>query len=549
VSREKVPHPGEQNGAVVRVTAADVVPSANLRTPTAQTFEELGIPPSFREAVEKELTRDEKMVWLGRPSRNRQVHPRNTILSIIGLGLIALGLGVAFISLGAGGGLFPCVFGGALAAIGCAFLLPLVIDPTKSCRSCYVVTNRRAILVEVSVWALGRPKAKTYLPHELLGLERRNHPEAAGAGDLIFEYYFAMSGRSIDPNSGFMHQQGSTGVGLNNTTPNRIPRGFFLLDQVGEVEHLIRTTLLEQLEQALDEPEQSSGAGGVPEPDAEAVSFTCACGVTVEAPGSLAGRWVKCPRCSVAVSIPRPVVGAGAAAGHEPCREDGPIAADVKAKTLAELDPTEKVIWLGRPVPRLVFVRSSGWLVGGAVGTLIALVWLINALLPAKAADAAAAQKALAAQQAGKAATAAAKAAAPNLWLPGGLLLVSTCCAVVPLVRWHFARRTCYALTNRRALVYKEGLFGPIRESYPPLEVANMRQSNSWLFSGSGDLIFRTVTVITTSRNRNGTSSSSVRTVHYGFLAIAQVQDVGRLVRETLIDRLVDKLNRAGCLR
>jgi len=87
-----------------------------------------------------------------------------------------------------------------------------------------------------------------------------------------------------------------------------------------------------------------------------------------------------------------------------------------------------------------------------------------------------------------------------------------------------------------------------MRESYPPVEVANMRQSNSWVFSGHGDLIFRTVLIIRSSRSSNGVWSQSVTTRHFGFLGVAQVQEVGRIVRETLIDRFVEKLNRANAL-
>ena len=69
--------------------------------------------------------------------------------------------------------------------------------------------------------------------------------------------------------------------------------------------------------------------------------------------------------------------------------------------------------------------------------------------------------------------------------LPIGLFFGSACAAAVGLVRWRKATRTCYALTNRRALVYKEGLFGPTRESYTPMEVSGMRRSPSWLVAGT----------------------------------------------------------------
>src|SRR5689334_5447003 len=55
---------------VFRVSAADVIKRAEPALPRLQTFEELEIPDHFRKAVEEELTKDEKLVWLGRPSRN-----------------------------------------------------------------------------------------------------------------------------------------------------------------------------------------------------------------------------------------------------------------------------------------------------------------------------------------------------------------------------------------------------------------------------------------------------------------------------------------------
>ena len=103
-------------------------------------------------------------------------------------------------------------------------------------------------------------------------------------------------------------------------------------------------------------------------------------------------------------------------------------------------------------------------------------------------------------------------------------------------------------LTNRRALVYQESLFGSSRDSYSPLEVSNMRRADSWLAAGSGDLIFRSVQVVSSTRSRSGGFSSRVKTINYGFLAIAQVRETEKLVRETLIDRFVDKLTQASAL-
>jgi hypothetical protein len=538
----------ERKSGVRRVTAADVIPAANLKTPPLQSFEEPGIAPSFRAAVEKELTEGEKMLWLGRPSRNPQVHPRNPVLLIGGVGLIGLGVVVAAVAIFARVGPFPFVFAGFLGVLGLVFLLPTLLGP-KAMPACYVVTNRRAIIVEMSMFNRG-PRPKSYLPHQLLGLERKDHATVAGAGDLIFEYAFALPGQTVDLKTGSFLPQGA-GVGLSNA-PARVPHGFLLLDQVREVEHLIRTTLLGQLEQALDEcpPTPANGVGHESEPDE--VSIVCACGATVLAPAALAGQAVKCPQCAAPISIP---ANGGAAARPGSYREDGPIAADLKAKTLAGLDPNEKLVWIGQPVPKLIFVRGSAPLVGGVVVALVALIWLLLVLAPPKA-DAG--KQVQAPQQPGKKASGAKKEQQPatpaartneksTVLLPVGLFLISGCFAAVPLVRVRTARRTCYALTNRRALVYKEGWFGPTRDSYPPLEVAGMQPRHSWIFKGSGDLIFRTVKVISTSSSR-GRWTQSVKTKHYGFLAIAQIHDIEKLVRETLIDRFVDKLNQASSL-
>src|SRR5262249_54529140 len=165
-----------------------------------------------------------------------------------------------------------------------------------------------------------------------------------------------------------------------------------------------------------------------------------------------------------------------------------------------------------------IAARSGAYLVGGVVGMLAAVIWLCVALMPAKPAPR---------SQAGKQAAAAPAAQQGGIpLLPVGLLLVSACVAAVPLVHWRTATPTCYALTNRRAVVYKEGLFGPTRESYSPLEVSNMRRSDSWLTAGSGDLIFRTVQVISRTRSQPAFLSSNVKTIHYGFLAIAKLGEV-----------------------
>ena len=380
-SREQHPRQGEQNDAVVPVTAADVLPSANLRPPTAQTFEELGIPASFREAVEKELTRDEKMLWAGRPSNNPQVQSVKPIPPWIGPGLLILAafifVGVLGSAIGArpmklgGGQAVGCFFAVALGLFGSVLMIPRLFKTANACRCCYVVTNRRALLVEVSMWKRG-PGVQSYLPQQLLGLERRDHASVAGAGDLIFEYILTLPGNSFNLKTGSLLQQGA-GVGLSNS-PQRVPRGFMGLDQVREVEGLIRTTLLSQFEQELDAP--AAAATNRDALQRPAMAVACSCGATLAAAPALSGKSVKCPRCAAAVALPAPAVDAEAAGDPVSCREDGGVPADVKEKLLRGLDANEKPVWIGQPAPTLILARGGLYFAVGGFGILVALIWL-----------------------------------------------------------------------------------------------------------------------------------------------------------------------------
>jgi hypothetical protein len=466
-----------RNGAV-NPAGTNGVPANATRLPL-QTFEELEIPDVLRSAVEQELTSGEKILWLGRPSPSLRIQIPKQVFLYASIGLALFGLGIMAIG---GFHIAPVLFGGAFVAFGAVMLVPWLKDPMKTINSCYVLTNRRTIVAETPTVFM-QPKVTSYLPHQLVGLEHSNHPKVAGAGDLIFEYTFALPGKTFDVNSGFTNR--TAGAGRSDVA-QRIPNGFLSIDNVREVERLIRVTLLGELESALDcQPEAA--------PDPSTIN----------------------------------------------CLQDGLVAADVKTKALTGLDPSEKVVWIGQPVGKLLVIRSLGYAGVGAMLAAVALFWLVLSLAPPK--------PVVAAGQ--KAPAAAAHPANPlaNGLMPAGLLLLSIGLAAVPFIRGYNGGRSLYAITNRRALVYKHGLFGPTRESYPPLEVSKMQRSDAWLQKGCGDLIFRTVHVVSTSRTSTGLKQS-VKTTQYGFLAIRNVRDVEKILRETLIDRFVDKLQQASSL-
>jgi hypothetical protein len=245
--------PADRKPGAFRVSAADVVKPADGPLPRLQTYEELEIADVFRKAVDEELTKDEKLVWLGRPSRNPDVHPDPTkIMTFIGIGLLVFAVvPILFKTI-----IFAVVFG----LFGVLFIVAPRLLKGKGIgayQACYAVTNRRALVFErgelgidegnaLSLKTAFGTRCKSYLPHQLLGLERKSNAKVAGAGDLVFEYIFVI-GQQVT------RYPGTTGTLQNTNTPQRVPRGFFYLDKVDEVERVIRATLLQNLEQKLDQ--------------------------------------------------------------------------------------------------------------------------------------------------------------------------------------------------------------------------------------------------------------------------------------------------------
>lgn len=265
------------------------------------------------------------------------------------------------------------------------------------------------------------------------------------------------------------------------------------------------------------------------------ITVTCACGLELEAPDNLAGQSVKCPECATAVPIPGAASAAeSTASAPGPIIEHGTLPAHVREKINASLQEKEHLVWLGRPLVGLVFTRQLGYMLLAIVVVLIAAVFFINFFGGRQPAD----------PQLRKPIVYAAMALFSIL----GLVF----CAI-PFYRVWQATQTGYGLTNRRAIIYRGGLFGGDLDHYSPSQLVGMTRANSWVRSGAGDLVFRTVHVVTTtvkSQPTRGLSfgdsrSESVKTYRYGFLAIAQVQDVERLIRETLVDRFVDVIKQA----
>ena len=288
---------GNPNNDVVRVTAADVLPPANLPSPTAQTFDELEIPADFRAAVEKALTADEKMLWIGRPSRNRQVHPSNSLPSWVGIGLIVLA-GVIFVAvLGSAVvatqrtslHVFGCIFASVLGLIGSAIVfLPKLNKPESWCRYCYVVTNRRALLIEQAAFGINR---RAICRSSCWAWSARPcRGRRCGRPGLRVHHDDGQHVSTRRGKTGAFLQQARDGP-ISSTRPQRVLRGLRLSRSGARWRTSFASRCLLQLENALDGR-------------ALCVQTACSCGLTIEAPIALAGKSLKCPRCAAVVALP-----------------------------------------------------------------------------------------------------------------------------------------------------------------------------------------------------------------------------------------------------
>lgn len=194
----------------------------------------------------------------------------------------------------------------------------------------------------------------------------------------------------------------------------------------------------------------------------------------------------------------------------------------IKERVQEELSGKERLVWLGQPDPKIMMVRGIPQAIMGLVFAIIGCVLMFTLNMGAM-----------------------------GYIGPGLFLLIGLGMCFYPLFQNMRAKKMSYALTNRRCIVWTCNLIGQVkRTNYEPAQLVNMRRAGSWIMGdGAGDVIFKTITKITTThyQNRRGGyagSSTSVTQIHYGFLAIRRAQEVEQLIRETLVDRLVDKLQK-----
>jgi hypothetical protein len=189
----------------------------------------------------------------------------------------------------------------------------------------------------------------------------------------------------------------------------------------------------------------------------------------------------------------------------------GVLPPDLDARVQSELAAGEKLVWVGQPLASRLVMGSIPLVFMGVLFTGFAVFWIAMAT----------------------------SMGAPFFFPLFGLIFVGVGVGMLTSPLWmaQRARKTCYALTNRRAIVWEAGWFGTVRVfSYTPNALGKMyRQERG---DGSGDLVFEEVVSVgshyVSHGQHGGHWQTSTSVTRRGFLAIPRVRDVEDLIRRTL---------------
>jgi hypothetical protein len=174
----------------------------------------------------------------------------------------------------------------------------------------------------------------------------------------------------------------------------------------------------------------------------------------------------------------------------------------------AELNVGERLVWAGRPVPGLVARKALPVALFGLAFLGFSLFWAGSAVSMGSSASGGPPLMNL---------------VFPLFGLP--FILVGVWMLMTPLRSRRAARKTLYALTDRRAIVWEPRWRSDRVASFGPEALAELRRNQR--SDGSGDLIFRR-------RPMRSDSDVPIHRMHEGFLGVAAVGELEKLVRETL---------------
>lgn len=201
----------------------------------------------------------------------------------------------------------------------------------------------------------------------------------------------------------------------------------------------------------------------------------------------------------------------------------GSLPLELEAAVRAELRDDEQLLWVGQPRPSCYARRSIFLVLFGIPWTAFALFWMAGASGMLFAGT---------------------RTSPGGAGVHGGVVALFSCFPLfgLPFVAiglgmlsspyWlrRQARRTCYALTDRRAILRQAGVFGSVdTRSYEPAALGRIHRRE--YAGGCGDLVFEEVV----SFGRDSDGDRTTNTTRYGFLAIEEVREVENLLRTALL--------------
>lgn len=166
-----------------------------------------------------------------------------------------------------------------------------------------------------------------------------------------------------------------------------------------------------------------------------------------------------------------------------------------------ELEPGETIIWADTPLARFLTAKSTGIFVFAIPWTLFSLFWMAGASgfkIP--------------------------KFDGPGDFFPlfgVPFLLIGIAMLCYPVQNYRNAFRTCYLLTNRRALTFEREWGRTVVRSFTPRQLTVVYRKQA--LDGSGDVIFNAKRW----KDNDGASHSE----EIGFISIAGVQEVERKLK------------------
>lgn len=195
---------------------------------------------------------------------------------------------------------------------------------------------------------------------------------------------------------------------------------------------------------------------------------------------------------------------------------DSRLPDELDARVRSELDAGEQLLWVGQPRPNRFARQTIPLVLFGIPWTAFVIFWISMASFAVVNGG----------QNAGPPVLIG--VCFPLFGVP--FVLVGLGMLSSPYWFRRRARRTCYALTDRRAILWEAGFFGSVEvRSYRPANLTKMvRRDHA---DGSGDLVFEERIRV----QYNTSSRGTVGSFDHGFLGIDNVREIERLLRKALL--------------